>query len=110
MVDPVVEKAEDFLNSLVQNYNEEAAADKNFISENTSKFIANRLALITEELDGVEKNVESFKTDNQLTNIESEAQLFIEGSNEYDKRGIETDIQLNVIASLTDFLKEKYTF
>lgn len=106
MVDPVVEKAEDFLNNLVQNYNEEAAADKNFISENTSKFIANRLALITEELDGVEKNVERFKTDNQLTNIESEAQLFMEGSNQYDNRGIETDIQLNVVASLMDFLKK----
>jgi capsular exopolysaccharide synthesis family protein len=106
LVDPVVEQAEDFLNNLVQNYNEEAAADKNFISENTSKFIANRLALITEELDGVEKNVESFKTGNQLTNIEAEAQLFIEGSSEYDKKGIETDIQLNVITSLTDFLKK----
>ncbi|MGO4905997.1 GumC family protein [Flavobacterium sp. W20_MBD1_R3] len=106
IVDPVLEKAEYFLDNLVQNYNEEAAADKNFISENTSKFIANRLALITDELDGVEQNVEQFKNSNQLTDIETEAKLFIEGSNEYDKRGVETEIQLNVIGSMLDFIKK----
>ena len=106
LVDPVLQKAEDFLDNLVRNYNEYAAADKNFISENTSKFIANRLALITDELDGVEQNVQNFKNANQVTDIETEAGLFIEGSNEYDKKGIEADIQLNVISSMVDFIKK----
>ena len=105
LTDPVLERAEFFLDNLVQNYNTEAIADKNFISENTSKFIANRLALITDELDGVEQSVENFKSSNQLTDIETEAQLFIEGSSEYDKKGIETDIQLNIISSMIDFMK-----
>ena len=43
ITDPIIKKAEDFLDQLVQIYNENAAADKNFISETTSKFIANRL-------------------------------------------------------------------
>jgi tyrosine-protein kinase Etk/Wzc len=106
LVDPVLEKAEDFLDNLVQNYNAEAAADKNFISENTSQFIANRLALITDELDGVEKSVENFKNSNQLTDIETEAKLFIESSSEYDKLGVEADIQLNIISSMLDFIKK----
>jgi hypothetical protein len=42
--------------------------------------------LIAVELDGVENNVEDFKTSNELTDINSEAKLYIEGSNEYDKR------------------------
>lgn len=106
ITDPVKEKAEDFLNNMIQIYNEDAAEDKNFISENTSRFIADRLALITQELDGVEQNVESFKQTNKLTDIESEAKLFIEGSNEYDKKGVETEIQLNVVSSLLDFIKK----
>jgi tyrosine-protein kinase Etk/Wzc len=105
IVDPVMEKAEDFLNNLVKNYNEGSAADKNFISENTSRFIANRLALITQELDGVEQNVQDFKKSNRLTDIETEAKLFIEGSSEYDKKGVEADIQLNMIGSMLDFMK-----
>ncbi|CAD0004595.1 GumC family protein [Flavobacterium salmonis] len=106
ITDPVQKKAEDFLNNMIQIYNEDAAQDKNFISENTSKFIGERLALITQELDGVEQDVESFKKSNQLTDIESEAKLFIEGSNEYDKKGVETEIQLNVVSSLLDFIKK----
>ena len=106
ITDPVVEKSENFLNNLVTIYNEDAAADKNFISENTSKFIADRLMLITQELDGVEQDVESFKKLNKVTDIESEAKLFIEGSSEYDKKGVETEIQLNVVSSMLNFMKK----
>jgi len=106
LVDPVFEKAEIFLNQLIQIYNQDAINDKNQISENTSKFIAKRLTLITRELDGVEQNVERFKKSNNLTNIDSEAQLFIEGSNSYDKKSIETEIQLNVVNSMFDFIKK----
>jgi capsular exopolysaccharide synthesis family protein len=106
ITDPVVKKSEAFLNNLIQIYNEDAAADKNFISENTSKFIAERLTLITQELDGVEQDVESFKKSNKVTDIESEAKLFIEGSSEYDKKGVETEIQLNVVSSMLNFMKK----
>ncbi|SHM19273.1 GumC family protein [Flavobacterium saccharophilum] len=104
--DPVKKKAEDFLDNMIQIYNENAAEDKNYISENTSKFIAGRLALIAQELDGVEQDVESFKKANKLTDIESEAKLFIEGSSEYDKKGVETEIQLSVVSSMLDFMKK----
>lgn len=104
--DPVAKKAEAFLDNMIQIYNENAAEDKNFISENTSKFIASRLGLIAQELDGVEQDVESFKKANKLTDIESEAKLFIEGSTEYDKKGVETEIQLNVVSSLLDFIRK----
>jgi tyrosine-protein kinase Etk/Wzc len=106
LVDPVYEKAEIFLDNLIQIYNQDAITDKNQISENTSKFIAERLSLITRELDGVEQDVESFKKTNNLTDIDSEAKLFIEGSNTYDKKAVETEIQLNVVNSMLDYIKK----
>lgn len=106
ITDPIVKRAEIFLDKLIQIYNNDAAADKNFISENTSKFIAERLELITQELDGVEQDVESFKKSNSLTDIESEAKLFIEGSSEYNKLSVQNEIQLNVVSSMLDFLKK----
>lgn len=105
LVDPVKEKAEDFLNTLVRMYNEDAIADKNFISENTSRFISQRLELITQELDGVEKNVEGYKKDNKITDITSEAGLFLENASQYEKNVIETETQMKVVASMKDFLK-----
>lgn len=106
IIDPVREKAEYFLNNLVQNYNENAISDKNFISENTAKFIQNRLILITDELDGVEKNAESFKKSNNLTDIESEAKLFVEGSGEYNKKIVESEVQINIVSSMLEFMKK----
>lgn len=106
IVDPQTKRAEDFLDNLVQIYNEDAAADKSYISENTSKFVAKRLLLITQELDGVEKDVQRFKTSNKLTDIETEAKLFIEGSSEYNKKRVEMEIQLNMVASMLDFIKK----
>ncbi|SHG29096.1 capsular exopolysaccharide family [Flavobacterium fluvii] len=106
IMDPVIERAEDFLDNLIRVYNEDAAADKSYISENTSKFVANRLLLITQELDGVEKDVQHFKTSNKLTDIETEAKLFIEGSSEYNKKRVEMEIQLNMVASMLDFIKK----
>lgn len=106
ITDPIIKRAEDFLDTLIKIYNQDAVSDKNFISESTSKFILNRLVLIHKELDGVEHNVESFKQSNGLTDIESEAKLFIEGSNEYNKKSVENEIQMSVVSSMRDFLKK----
>jgi len=105
LTDPVKERAEDFLNALVRIYNEDAIADKNFISENTSRFISQRLSLITDELDGVEKNVEGYKKQNKITDITSEAGLFLENASLYEKNVVETETQLKVVASMKEFLK-----
>jgi len=105
LTDPVKERAEDFLNALVRIYNEDAIADKNFISENTSRFISQRLSLITDELDGVEKNVEGYKKQNKITDITSEAGLFLENASLYEKNVIETETQMKVVASMKNFLK-----
>jgi len=110
LVDPVLDKAEIFLDNLIQIYNQEAISDKNQITENTSKFIAQRLSLISRELNGVEQDVESFKRENNLTDIDSEAKLFIEGSNSYDKKGVETEIQLNVVNSMLDYIKKSNAY
>jgi capsular exopolysaccharide synthesis family protein len=104
-VDPIPFKAKDFLNALVKNYNKDGIEDKNFIAENTSKFIEERLGLIYGELEGVEKDAESFKKTNRVTDITSEAGLFLENASEFEKREIETETQLKVVNTMIDYLK-----
>lgn len=104
-VDPIHFRAKDFLNALVKNYNKDAIEDKNFIAENTSKFIEQRLRLIYGELEGVEKDAESFKKTNRVTDITSEAGLFLENASEFEKREIETETQLKVVNTMIDYLK-----
>ncbi|MFA9189962.1 polysaccharide biosynthesis tyrosine autokinase [Flavobacterium sp. FZUC8N2.13] len=106
IVDGVEEKAELFLNTLVKTYNENAVADKEFISKNTSVFVANRLALISKELEGVEQDVESFKVSNKLTDLESESELYAAGSKEFNKKAIDVQVQLNVLGSVLEYVKK----
>ncbi|MET0945521.1 MAG: polysaccharide biosynthesis tyrosine autokinase [Flavobacterium sp.] len=106
IIDAVPEKSEDFLNTLIAIYNEDAIADKNLISENTAKFIEQRLLLITDELDGVEKKAEFFKKVNNVTDIASEAQLFLQNASEFEKKEIEIETQLKVVQAMADFVNK----
>ena len=71
--------------------------------KNTSRFIENRLVLITKELDGVEKDVQGFKQSNNLTDIETESKYFVEGSKQISNKIVDIEIQIGVVSSLIDF-------
>jgi uncharacterized protein involved in exopolysaccharide biosynthesis len=74
---PVRKKAEDILDVLVEQYNSDAIKDKKEVSQKTSSFITERLENIGEELAKLDDNVKSFKNSNKITDIQSEAQLFL---------------------------------
>lgn len=109
IVDPITAKAETFLNNYIEIYNQDAINQRNLTIEKSSDFISKRLKLVTEELDGVEQNVESFKRSNNVLDVESESNRLTQESNEYDRKLEELDIQLELIPSVTDYIK-KSTF
>ena len=106
IVDPVKEKAVDFLNQLIVVYNNSAISYKNLVYENTSKFIEKRINFITEELGGVEKQTEIFKKNNRVTDIATEAGLFVGNAASIEKQGIELETQLKVLQLMTDYVKK----
>lgn len=105
LLDPTPTKGVDYLNNLVSIYNEEAIADKRFVSEKTSEFIDSRLVLITEELGDAEKTVEGYKSQHKLTDIPTEVSLYLQSASVYEKRIIENETELKVVISMIEFLK-----
>ncbi|TBW30131.1 tyrosine-protein kinase family protein [Gramella sp. KN1008] len=103
--DPVKEKAQDILDQLIFEYNQEAIEDKNLVARNTASFIDERLEIINRELDSVETGKEEFKEENRLTNIEAESEMFIENVSEYNKREQEIATQLELSNTMLDYLK-----
>lgn len=103
-VDPVKERAEDFLNKLVEIYNTDAIIDKKMISEKTANFINERLSVITKELDGVEKDAESYKKRNKITDLPTEAELYLENSSEYAKNASAVNTQLRVVDLMIEYM------
>ena len=105
--DPVRKRAQDIIDRLIYQYNQEAIEDKNQVSLNTAEFIEERLAIISEELDSVETGKQEFKTENRLTNIEAESQLFIENASEFRKEQLEVETQLELANSMIDYLENE---
>ena len=106
ITDPIPEKGIDFLNGLVGQYNKDAAEDKNEIAQNTSEFIHKRLGIISKELDSVERDAESFKKANRLTDLSSNASLSLSSSAEYDRQVAENETELKVTGYMLDLVKK----
>jgi len=110
LIDNVKERAEDVLNTLYKIYNQNELDEKNQISENTSKFIKERLNLLNLSLEGVEKESETYKRKNSVTDIKSEADIYLENSSTFQKNVMDTEIQLKVVQSLFEFVRTNNKF
>ena len=109
IVDPVKSKAEDILNELVYQYNQEAIDDKNLVAQNTASFINERLKIINKELDSVEVGKEIFKETNRLTNIEAESALILENASEYSNKRQDVNTQLGLVNEMIKYLDQEET-
>lgn len=78
---------------------------KNEIAYNTAIFINDRLKEISVELGDAEENVVDFKQKNQITDLSTEAQLFVQQTGENEQKLLEVETQLNVISLIERFVQ-----
>lgn len=105
---PVKEKGIDLINKLVDVYNQEAIEDKNSIASSTLQFIDERLAYLSLELSDVEKSVEQYKQENEVTNVDSDIKIYLEKANTYKTKLIEFETQIEVLKSIEDYLNKQH--
>ncbi len=102
--DHVPERAENILNRLIVVYNLAAVADRNKVSESSLRFIEDRLASITGELNAVERNVAGYKSSRGLTDISSKSQIFLDNVKTNDAKLNEVQLQLQVISEIEKYI------
>ena len=100
MVGRVPQKSEDILNELTKQYLIDGVKDKNEEAQNTQDFINDRLAIITDDLSGIEGEKENFKRTNQITNLEAQAGIALTNADENTKAVVEKSMQLDVVNSV----------
>ncbi|HLW62365.1 MAG TPA: polysaccharide biosynthesis tyrosine autokinase [Flavobacterium sp.] len=109
VIDHTPEKAADFLNTLVYNYNLAGIKDKRFISENTSEFISERLDIISNELGDVESEVEGYKSTNSLSDIQTEVKIYLDKLSEVERAVLENETKINIVNEVINHIsKTKY--
>jgi capsular exopolysaccharide synthesis family protein len=101
---PYREKGRDFINTLIEVYNNEAIEDKNQEARNTQQFIEERIAIIDRELSDAEQNVEQYKREEGLTDLQTDLQRDMQMGSQYEQRLVEVETQLNVVNSLSSYL------
>ncbi|MBI6117326.1 GumC family protein [Salegentibacter maritimus] len=107
LVQEIPKKSEDFLAKLMERFNEEGVKDKQEVAENTTKFIQDRLEMITTELDSVEVNIADFKRENQIMDVSSGASQFQSKFTAAEQEVFNLETQLQLLSSVEDLLKSR---
>ena len=95
----------DIINRLVQAYNQKILEDKNQAGRQTLNFIKDRLALIDNELKGVESGVEGLKSNKNLAlEFPMQANNFVTRLNISDNQLVELDIRANILKNFKSHL------
>ncbi|WP_213280428.1 GumC family protein [Chryseobacterium indologenes] len=104
---PQIAKAKDIINSLVIAYNNDAIVDKNSESKKTLDFIEDRIKKLSGELGEVENQKESFKSKNNLTDLETEAKINLESSAAARAKQLDVDAQLELTTALIGYVSKQ---
>lgn len=103
--DPVPQKGVEVLNKLVEMYNFQAVKEKNVIAENTISFIDNQLSTLDQELNEVENKIEEYKRTNNISNLSSEFNSFVQNTGFYETQLSRNKIQLEVLGSIEQYVE-----
>jgi capsular exopolysaccharide synthesis family protein len=107
--DNVQEKARLFLEKLIEKYNEDVQNDKQQVVDATSKFIDNRLDIVSQELGDVDLDAETIQKTNKLTDLATQSNLSLQSERLNKDRLIETAMQIQLIDYMSQHIRENET-
>lgn len=103
----IPQKGETILNELIDAYMKASVDAKNRIADSTIAFVDNRLALVSRELTGVEKDIQEFKQANQLADLTEQARQLITSTGDFSKLLTEQEVKLSVINTLEQYIGDE---
>jgi len=80
VVDPSIARAEDILNTVVGVYKEKWMNDKNRMAQSASLFIDDRLAMVEEQLTGVDDEISDYKSSNLMPDVLEASHMYMSES------------------------------
>jgi len=105
--DGVKEKAENFIDQLVNLFNQRAIRLKKELTASTSSFVDERLEEISKELSIVDLTAESLKTRFRVSDAASETGLNMESGRIIENQIIQASTELKKIEYIKDLVSEK---
>jgi tyrosine-protein kinase Etk/Wzc len=97
-------KGEAILNRLMQLYLQSNLQNDKIIADSTIAFIDSRIALVSKELNNIEKKFEEYKTQNNIANINEQSKALVTSASEYYDRLAQQESQLTIINDIERYL------
>ncbi len=104
LTEPNIDRAKATLNTIVENYNLKGVADKRVKGNKTADFLDQRLALLAQELDTSEKNMEAYKKNNKITDVRAEAAYLMSQKGSIEAKLLEAETENEVLKMTRDFM------
>lgn len=105
--DVIPQRAVDVLDALLDAFIQSNIKKKNQLASNSLQFIDSQLDLVTKDLQALESDIRTFKTDNSISDVGSEATYFLEQVGSIDHSISQLDVRLSVINYLQDYIDQE---
>ncbi|MFD2147082.1 GumC family protein [Mucilaginibacter antarcticus] len=105
ITDHIKQRGKDILNHLIYVYNNSEVQAKNKETQSTIAFIDQRLSSLTGELSSSERNIQDFKSSNQITDIDATSKYNLDNLQVNDARLNEINVQLSVIKGIEKYIE-----
>lgn len=104
ILDNIPQRGVDIIDKLIEVYNLQTEQEKNFSAASTVDFLTNQISTLGLEIDSIENNIESLKKQNQISDIATEARLYLENSNDSKNQLSVYKTQIQVVESIQRYL------
>lgn len=94
----------DFVNQLIQTYNEDANNEKNEVAQKSAEFIEERLEIINQELSLTENQLVDFKQQSGLTDLTNDTQLALQENSKYEQQRLANATQIRLVNYLKEYV------
>ena len=106
-VDPFSERGVLILNALLRIYGTSLVDYKSRIYDNTEKFLDGRLSLVADELSGVEKRLQAYKTREHIVDLSQEGTLYLNKLRTADTKIGEIEVQVEVLNEIEKYVAKR---
>lgn len=103
--DDNVQRADDFLTTIIDIYNEKWVDQKEQMAVATSNFINERLNVIERELGHVDSDIAAYKSEHLVPDVQAASEMYMANANENTKRQLDVQTQIDITRYLLEYMQ-----
>ena len=103
--DEFPKRGEDILNTLLQKYSDGTIDYKNQLAKNTIEFVNERLRVVSNELNSVEKKIQNYKSDEGIVDLTEQGKMYLQNVGDNSQKIAEATMQLSILDQVERYVQ-----